>query len=535
MLRSRPFKGAGPVPNKGVETSQRCTKYGIARMGFHPMSQFRIASRFFVSSTALALGGLSLMATGCGERDRNNADALGIEGQDGGQAGTTGAAASSTNPLNPSGATATGGQDSSAAPGNAQIQQLIAGASSSCAALSDGSLRCWGDNQYGQLHAGHTRNLGVAPQDMGMGLGVLRMPNAATVTKLSVGTSMCASASDNALYCWGHNSDGQLGLGHRKPVGADPLDIKIALTPVDLGANSPVRDHCVGQTHACAIVGDGKVKCWGNNIFGQLGLGHTTGKGVSRDDMGDALPFVDLGAEQAKQISCGAQHTCVLTNSQKVLCWGKNNGGQLGTASTQDIGKTPESMGAALVALPFTESMKIAQLASNKDHNCVLTEAGTVHCWGANAMGQLGLGHKDPVGTQPGQLSSIIKGIDLGTTSPVTQIALGQEHTCALTQDGQVRCWGANALGQLGAGPVPALGISPEQMGAALAPVALGDGFVATSISAGDRHTCAKDMQGAVRCWGFNYQGQLGLGDQLDRGTQAAQMGNNLPLVNVMP
>lgn len=491
-------------------------------------------------SRAALLGSLGLALSACNGRDGSSANEPGIHDHTsdgtGGEGPQTGPANTGL-PKNPSGSV-----DTSAPEPALQVAGIFAGGNSSCALMNTGRLRCWGDNAHGELALGTTQVKGMSPQDMGAGLASVPLPPGVKIKDMQAGQTMCARSEDDVLYCWGRNSSGQLGVGNTENIGDNPGEIGKNMLGVPVGPNLPVKDYCVGSGHVCAVLGEGKVKCWGRNSQGQLGRGNTSAVGVSGSQMGELLDFVELGVtgkyklpRKASHISCGAQHTCAVTTTNEVLCWGTNTKGQLGNGTTENVGDQPDEMGTALLVTPFTIRNKIVDIQSTQDHTCILTDAGTVHCWGANDQGQLGLGHTNNMGASSGHIVQLFSGIDLGTTSPVTQIAVGSAHACALTQDGQVRCWGANQLGELGAGQVSNLGVTPEQMGTALPTLSLGMGFVATQISAGYSHSCAKDAQGQVRCWGFNQQGQLGLGDQQERGTQASQMGDALPAVKVLP
>lgn len=488
-------------------------------------------------SSASILGALSLLLLACSERDKSLVDEQGI--LEHGSSQGTGQMTKSTPTSTPTADTS----GTQAPKKTLAIKAMSAGHNSTCALMSDDSLRCWGDNAHGQLGIGHTQQIGIAPAQMGAALQSVALPAGTKITRVHTGESSCVQTEDKKLFCWGRNAQGQLGLGNNQNVGANSGEMGKNMMSVPIGPDAQVQDFCVGLGHTCAVLQGGTVKCWGLNTYGQLGLGHSDSVGLRKNQMGELLPFVDLGEtgkpkvpRRAQKISCGANHTCVLSPTGEVTCWGRNNKGQLGRGSTTNIGDQPEEMGKALMPAPFDVRSKIVDLQSAGNNNCALTQAGTIHCWGDNERGQLGLGNTEMIGAKKNKsVEQLFSGIDLGTKSPVTQIAMGEAHVCALTSDGQVRCWGSNRLGELGAGMVLSVGAKADQMGPNLVPVDLGAGFVATDITAGSTHTCARNQQGQVRCWGFNQQGQLGLGDQLTRGNQSNQMGDALPLVKVLP
>ncbi len=158
-------------------------------------------------------------------------------------------------------------------------------------------------------------------------------------------------------------------------------------------------------------------------------------------------------------------------------------------------------------------------------HTCVI-KAGKVKCWGYNSSGQLGIGEKSFLaskGDEPGEMGAALQAVDLGPAT-AKALALGAEHTCALLESGDVKCWGLNDEGQLGQGDILSRGDEPGELGTMLAPINLGAGRKATSIAAGASHSCALLDDGSVKCWGDNSNGQLGQGDGVARGINAGDM-----------
>ena len=165
-------------------------------------------------------------------------------------------------------------------------------------------------------------------------------------------------------------------------------------------------------------------------------------------------------------------------------------------------------------------------------HTCALLDDGSVKCWGGNQDGRLGLGDLESRGDDEGEMGEALPGVDLGRDRKAQAITAGSFHTCALLDDGSVKCWGLNGSGQLGIGDTVTRGDDMADMGDDLPPVELGDDGVVVALSAGFYHTCALFSTRIVKCWGDNSSGQLGLGNQDPRGLDLALMGDNLPAID---
>ena len=247
-----------------------------------------------------------------------------------------------------------------------------------------------------------------------------------------------------------------------------------------------------GGSHACVLRHDGAVKCWGANGSGQLGLGDTAARGDGANELADTLPIVSLGGGRtATAVAAGTSHTCALLDNGTVKCWGANGSGQLGLGDTAARGDSAGEMGDSLPAVSLGTGRSAVAIAAGDQHTCALLDDGAVKCWGANASGQLGLGDTIARGDGASEMGDNLPSVDLGTGRTATAIAAGGTHTCALLDDGVVKCWGANASGQLGLGDTAARGDVAGEMGDSLPTLDLGTGRTATAITAGASHTCA--------------------------------------------
>lgn len=341
------------------------------------------------------------------------------------------------------------------------ITQISAGGAHTCALMFGGKVKCWGKNQNGQLGDGTTVDR-LSPVDV-VGL-------ASGVVEISAGINhTCAVMNSGAVKCWGSNNYGQLGDGtttdQRTPV-------------VVSGLSSGVIDVTAGSTHTCALKSSGAIKCWGNNNLGQLGNG-TTANSLTPV----VIPDLSSGV---KAISSGDDHTCAITSGGAVKCWGSNAAGQLGDGTTTD---SPSPVGV------YTLSSGVLSISSGNTHSCAVTSSPAVRCWGSNQSGKLGDGttidRLTPVApsgfsdgaadmaagqnftcalksvgnvkcfglNDSGQLGDgtttnrLIRATVTGLTSPALSISTGGGgHTCALTTAGTAMCWGNNSNGQLGDG-----------------------------------------------------------------------------------
>ena len=201
--------------------------------------------------------------------------------------------------------------------------------------LDDASAKCWGWNGNGWLGQGDKNDRGDQPGEMGDALKVIDFGPGRTVLQIGIDNShACARLDDNTVKCWGQQAEGNLGNG--KPgfdaVGDAPGEMGDKLPTVDLGVGRTAKRVSVGARHSCAILDNDKVKCWGSNMKGQLGLGDTNNRGDAPGEMGDALPYVDLGAGRtAVQLVASYFHSCAILDDDSLKCWGGGSFGSLGS------------------------------------------------------------------------------------------------------------------------------------------------------------------------------------------------------------
>jgi alpha-tubulin suppressor-like RCC1 family protein len=398
----------------------------------------------------------------------------------------------------------------------------------------DGRILCWGANTSGQLGLGNTETVGDARDEMGANLHAVDLGRDFVVAKVERGTDdTCALSTTGKLKCWGGNDKGQLGRGDSGARGDAAGEMGDALAPVDLGSGVIVKDFAMGARHVCVLTTDDRVKCFGDNASGQLGYGDTSNRGDGAGEMGDALPFVDLGTGQtAVQLSLGDSHSCVVTSSNRLVCFGKADAGQLGNGAIADVGTGADQMGDHLVAVDLGTTAQIASVTSGADFNCVLFGDGSLKCFGGNSYGQLGLGDALPRGRDAATLGAALPPVNLGISQIPQSVQCDQFSCCALLIQRTFKCWGANASGQLGLGDTVARGDHAGQMGDELPQVSFGELSQVVELTLQGDSACARDEHG-WKCWGGNRKGTLGYGDSRTRGDSATTVPAQLPYISL--
>jgi RHS repeat-associated protein len=263
----------------------------------------------------------------------------------------------------------------------------------------------------------------------------------------------CAlSATGGKVSCWGSQDIGN-GVNSSSPS---------SLSVPGLSGVTQVSD---GPDHACALLSTGHVDCWGNNYYGGLGNGTTTSS---------LSPVAVSGLSGVTRVSAGSGYTCAVLSSGAIDCWGYNNYGQLGNSTMTN----------SLTPVAVSGISNGAQVSTYQDHTCAVLTTGTAKCWGYDYYAE------DGDQTYQGDNTTPVTVIGL---TGITQIAVGEEDTCALISGGTVYCWGyggnyalGNVTGNNEIVPTEVSGVSGV-----------------TQIAMGARGTCALLTGGTVNCWGF--------------------------------
>ncbi len=344
------------------------------------------------------------------------------------------------------------------------VAMADAGGQVTCQVTRGGTLSCAGQNEFGQLGQGDTKDR--------TRMAVVGEPGQWSSVSTSGGAT-CAVARNHDLYCWGMNSSGQLGIG----------DAGQQWRPRRVGKAGVWRQVSTGWTSTCAIRTDDSLYCWGGNYSGQLGIGNRTSSRTPRR-VGDSTSW--------GTVTVGGFHSCGTGRDGVPYCWGRNDLGQLGTGDTATR-LTPTRVAA---------KVRFRYLDAGWSTTCGLTRRDRVGCWGLGDQGQLGQG--DATATKTGSVTP--RRVPLGTRR-FTSVALGDSHACARDTSDALWCWGGNHYGQLGVGGG----------GGSTTPLRVAGSTAFSSVETGWMHSCGVTTGGALQCWGNNEEGQLFSGNRAER------------------
>ena len=338
-------------------------------------------------------------------------------------------------------------------------QSVAAGQSHSCALTPTGEAYCWGSNANGQLGDGTTTDRSRP----------VRVNTELRFVALAAGFQhTCGLTAEGAAYCWGAGGQGRLGNG---------TDSR-QTTPVPVLGGHRFVTISASSSNTCAVAIDGTGYCWGYGLTGR------NGDGTFQHRM---TPVEVQGGHKFRTISAAHYHTCGVTTSGQAYCWGDNAYARRGDGT----------VGGAQIAtpVPVAGGLEFVTVAGGEYHSCALTASGAAYCWGINgAYGRIGNGSTNDTLRQPTAVA--------GGQSFVA-IGAGEYHTCALATTGEVYCWGRDNDGQAGNGATTGNVLTPK-------PVAGGRTFAALAV--GLNHACAITAEGEVYCWGQGTSGQIGDG-----------------------
>jgi alpha-tubulin suppressor-like RCC1 family protein len=427
--------------------------------------------------------------------------------------------------------------DDTTLPANAMLKDLVVGHSHTCGITDAGLAYCWGSDQWGQLGDGGLSADKSSPSPV----NTYNVSSPESFVELASGqNTFCATTNRGKAYCWGEDSDYELGDGNPSQDSSVPVTVDNTTIGVDkyfvrlqlecsqsfaltgqsrvvgwgngdpaLGLNdlsTITGDQGIfllagGCSHECLITAEGVAYCFGSDFHGMLGDGggtvsSTTPVSVDTTQMAGSVLFRSLSKN-------GLRHQCGVAADGIGYCWGHDSNGQLGDGGAVGDDITYPVL---IDTLAMTGSTKFIQISGGYWHSCGVAADGKAYCWGINGFGQLGDNNSPTESASPVPVGTVNV---VGETS-FMQVSCGNQHTCGLTIDGRAYCWGRDEKGQLGNGdaqndnaPVPI-------------PVDVSNNpadcrrFV---WLAPDLYThCGLCANGKVYCWGYDEYGQLGDG-----------------------
>ena len=381
---------------------------------------------------------------------------------------------------------------------HSRIVHVSCGADTCCAIDKNFRTKCWGNNRDDSNYQGEDDyHYGNRPNSMGSYLPFLPF------------ASIKVNSSSPGIYHeYFTTPDGKL-FKYTPIHDALPEKVNFKELYHSDGGTLFVKQVTAGHMADCALIA--------HTITGENPVGREVrcwGYGYQIDT---AMNFGIREKDEILQITGNKNSFCALFGNGSVKCWGDRYNNQI----------TP--------FLHFGTREKVTQIFAAEYHSCAIFESGRIKCWGLNSHGQLGLGDRRNRQWNTSDMDSL-PFIDLGITEKVKSLSLGMQHTCALTESGRVKCWGANEHtsgvqgiggGQLGLEDEITRGVVPEQMGKNLPFVNFGKGLIATEITSAEGSTCVL-IQGKnkVKCWGVNTWGTVGTESEHGRGSHKGEMGN---------
>ncbi|KAA0148495.1 hypothetical protein FNF28_07444 [Cafeteria roenbergensis] len=411
---------------------------------------------------------------------------------------------------------------------------VAAGGQASAAVLADGGIVTFGMGTHGMLGLGDNIAVGSGGGKFSLAQAGM-VPLGKRAVEASMGEDHTLVLSDaGQVFAFGKNVHGQLGTGSTEGLGdkgktrailalspvelsnstqAWRTEVRIAPQPRDGPTSEVVVGVAMGGSHTLALLEDGRVRPFGGNAKGQLGLGTTSSVLTARDTH---LPTLDVGGD-VSAVAAGNAHSIVLRRDGQVFAFGFGAAGQLGYESTANVGDGPSAMPASTGAVDFGGARAVA-IAAGTEHSAVILSSGLLYAFGSGSFGQLGTGNLFKVGIS-GRPVLAHGRVPLGSARAVA-VAAGFYHTLVLLEDGTVRSFGRAFHGQLGYGNTTELGGTAATTPEHLAPVPLGGAAVA--LAAGFHFSAVVLADGSLRTFGRGSSGQLGYGSTANAGGAAS-------------
>jgi alpha-tubulin suppressor-like RCC1 family protein len=395
--------------------------------------------------------------------------------------------------------------------GLAGVTAVSSGGAHSCAVLSSGELRCWGANTRGQLG-----NASVLPSRAPVAVAGL-----GPVISVAAGAShTCAVVEGGQVYCWGANDRGQLGVEtspNQCEVGG--AMVACARAPVPVPDMTDAVEVVVGDAHTCVRATAGRVWCWGTNTDAQLGSGTASAMPTPTPQ---AVQLGASALRRVRSLAAGGQHTCAVRDDGAVLCWGRHDRGQLGVAVPESFEPCAHACIATAVPIVGYEGAPTSEDpdAGFEDPD---GGSGIAPPMDASARPDASAPRDVMDASAPRDRADVPDVVDvpgdsgLPAAPTVVSVSAGAAFSCLSLSDRTVRCWGTNRTYELGNGQVNEGGAALTTVIASPGSAATNPLQGVAVVESGGSTTCALLADRSLRCWGTNEGGALGVGDVAER------------------
>ncbi|CAE7764835.1 HERC1, partial [Symbiodinium sp. KB8] len=369
--------------------------------------------------------------------------------------------------------------------------------------LSDGTLRAFGINAFGQLGYGTTSDVGDKQATLPIDQGAVPLGGLAVAVAAGYHHSVVLLV-DGSVRAFGFGLIGRLGYGSAANVGDTPDTLPSVQGGVHLGGEAVAV--AAGYAHTLVATASGKAFAFGGGAYGMLGYGTNSDVGGKPETLPYSVGPVPLDGN-AVAVAAGQYHSLVLLDDGSLWAFGSGEDGKLGYGNSFDVGGTPETLPSEKG--PVQLGGKAVAVAAGRSHSLVLLENGTVCAFGQGSQGRLGNGATAKVGNKLATLPSTQAPLSLG--GKAVAVAAGEEHSVVLLEDGTVRAFGSGQNGRLGYGDTSNVGDKPETLPSEQGAVSLGGKAVA--VAAGNAHSVVMLEDGTARTFGNGMYGKLGYGE----------------------
>ena len=373
------------------------------------------------------------------------------------------------------------------------FKQVTAGLGGhTCALSTSGAAYCWGLNNAGQLGANTTDRCRDEGGEQPCAKTPLVVSGDNTYIAITAGAAhTCALTADGRAFCWGLHDSGAIGSDSAKTPCPNDASLTCQVRAVPVVGDLRFSSIVAGGFHTCALTAEGRAYCWGLDNQGQLGVGNPPDRCTAGSDKAPCSlqPLPVNRDARFTALVAGYYHTCGIAVDSLLDCWGENSSGELG---------------------PFA-SLHVITVSAGAAKTCAIFTTGATMCWGVFNVGP----DLREAFTQPQALGK-------GPQPRFTAISVGGEHGCGLTADSSANCWGEGRQGQLGIGGFDIVGLAHVGREGSNEPRAVAGHLKFTAVSAGGLHTCALTGDGTIYCWGSGPYGQLGIGSTGKKGKPEA-------------